>query len=248
MNRMHLYLASVWLVGGFIPCGAQTDEANTPPSPPYVATVSVPSMWRIKFSSKLSSPITGGTAATQRYIKESQVKKTTSKKQVVNLWSDGGEAEIWHVNGLILYHQPQFTTGDVAIYPPGSSGGLDYLMTDFSESDFPTLSWIDDEAYKRRESYNGQQCFYFESDPKVILQKANETARGGMRDTAVPAMKAWIAVDTKLPVAVEIGGTIQEYTFSKDAPKTLTLPPLFEKKLDDYLAKKAAVIRLPPPN
>lgn len=237
MNKTYLYLTAIWLAGSFVPCGAQTDDDQTPPSPPYLATVTAPGSWTIQAkldqSSSPAAPASGVPATAPvvpKYVKEIQVTKTEDKKRVVFILSDTTEIEIWHVNSYVLCRQPNFAADEVAIIPEGAG-----FAPDLKPDDFPTLSWIDIKTYKRRESHNGSSCFYFESSPAGNMPGLP----AGAGKSRIPIQKAWIDVKTKLPVAFDDGVTIQEYTFSAGGPKALTLPPLYQKKFDEFLAENS---------
>jgi hypothetical protein len=238
MNKTYLYLTAVWLAGSFVPCGAQTDGGdNKPPSPPYLATVAAPGSWTVQVkldqSPSAAAPNSGAPAAgavAPLYTKEIQVTKTEDKKRMVLTSSDSTVSEVWYANNYVLYRQPNFAADEVAIAE--QVPGLSSLL---GVGDFPTLSWIDIKTYKRRESHDGSSCFYFESSP---VGNMSGLPAGAGKSRTVPIRKAWIDVKTKLPVAFDDGVTIQEYTFSPGGPKTLTLPPLYQKNLDDYLAQR----------
>jgi hypothetical protein len=258
MNKTCFFLAVISLGESFIPCAAQSQSnvVPKPPTPPYVAPVGAPAGWTIKVTYRQSIPTSAPASEGQvagavrsHYLTNIQVTKTAEIKREIYSWSDGTETERWFVSHLLLYREPQFVPGDVAIFALGhESKSVDLLAPNFSSGDFPTLAWINEKNYLRQESRNGYQCFYFESNPGTFSQQVSQDPRVGLTDAPIPTMKAWIAADTKLPVAVDTGATIQEYTYSRDGPRSLTLPPMFANKLGDYLAKEKAAIHLPPHN
>lgn len=218
MNKMFRLLSWAVLSSALI-----VRAAEDAPRPPFVNTA--PSQWEVHFTYPTEA---GGEA---RFLKKVSVTKTGDKKREVFDWSDGVQSETWHVAGYVLYQQPHFEAGDVAVLE--AEKHLD-------QGDFRDLSWIGKASFRGEEKRGGRQCHFYEGEPVA----------GGLGNPhAVPpqVFRAWIDAETRLPVAVERAGVVEEYFFKPGGAAGLTVPPLFTRKLEEFLARKKSIKPLPPP-
>ncbi len=227
MNK-HLCLIGMAVVYGAISAIAQTKPTKEePPSPPYIATVPPPASWTIR-------PATPPTPNPQvSTLKEIRVAKTRDMKQEISLWSNGTESESWYVDTFVIYRQPHFVKDDVAILEQRPDSTTNF----FSTGDFSNLGWIGKDTFQRTETHKGKLCHYYENGNSADFEKIPEPIRS-QRQFATP--KAWIDAKTRLPVAIEQGGILQEYSYTFGSPQSLTLPPLFSARLEKLLARRKA--------
>lgn len=231
MNR-YLSFLGMLLLGGAV--HAQSPSAKPePPAPPYIASVPAPASWSIR---SINPPVANPEAPT---IKEIRVAKARDKKQELTIWSNGAESESWFVDTFVIYRQPHFVKGDVAILEqrPDSSDHF------FSTSDFSNLAWVGKDTFQRTETVKGKLCYYYENGRHAEQERIPEPLRDQIK---LAISKAWIDARTKLPVAVEEGGIRQEYDFTFGSPASLTLPPLFAARLEKLLNRRKAATAATP--
>lgn len=200
-----------------------------PPSPPYLATVKAPASWTIR-------PATPATVNPEApAVKETRVAKAQNLKQELTIWNNGTEGESWYVDSFVIYRQPHFVKDDVAIMELHPDSATNF----FSNADFATLSWIGKDTFQRIENLKGRPCYYYEMKPPA--QQANSS--GITAHPLSAASKAWIDVKSRLPMAVEEGGVLREYTYNMGTPTTLTVPSLFSARLEKLHARRKAAAK-----
>ncbi len=230
MNRLVRLICAIALGGSFtVHAQGPGNAQEAPPSPPYIAPVPTPVSWNIQISYPEPPP------PESRFLKEVRVTKTRDKKREISTWSDGIESETWYMDGHVIYRQPHFLSDDVAVVEEA---------TYFAQGDFPNLFWVNKDTYKRQEIREGRLCYYYESDPSAVPGRVSASLQGQLQRP--PVFKAWIDVKTKLPVVLDQGKLIEKYSFSAGTSQSISLPPLFARKLEQFLATKKAVLPLPP--
>lgn len=140
-----------------------------------------------------------------------------TKREILH-WDNGKKTERWLYRHMLLY---QVSPADNAtIILDEAPEGKDLIARDF-----PDLSWTLHTLAKREESKFGKRCWYYEEelDPSNA-RLADESRRSNRR-------RAWVDVDTGLPVAAENDQYSVEYRFLTLAPPPLALGSEFEKRI-----------------
>jgi hypothetical protein len=234
MNKfLHHFLAAATL--SISPALAQIPTGRVePPSSPYLATVKAPASWTIR----PATPAAVNPDAPA--VKEIRVAKAQNLKQELTIWNNGTESESWYVDNFVIYRQPHFVKDDVAIMELQPDSATNF----FSISDFATLGWIGQDTFRRIENLKGKPCYYYEMAPPAEQTADAIAAPAHLRSAA---SKAWVDVKSKLPVAVEEGGILQEYSYTLGAPTILTVPSLFSVRLEKLHARRKATGKLTTP-
>jgi hypothetical protein len=97
------------------------------------------------------------------------------------------------------------------------------IYIDFASSDFPECSWVRPEMYTGIQTQDGQKCLVFEDKTAGKSINAN--------DSTLPPT-AYINLDTRLPIKVELRGLNYTYEFLSPPTVMLTLPPLMKARID----------------
>jgi hypothetical protein len=108
--------------------------------------------------------------------------------------------------------------------------------TDYSKSDFSGFGWIAAKNFTGIVKTMGQDCLVFKDKVKLDAEAPGEAAR--------PAV-ACIAVESRLPVALQVGDEVRTYQFGA-APTDMLVPPPDIGKVLEKWRKSIRQAALPP--
>ena len=183
------------------------------PDPPLVGTAPDPSAWVINVQQKkpLQPPSDQKAAAIYQRVLQAfprllrvEVAKSGPNRREVTFWENKKTSSLFVHNGWVIF-QPADWPADHAMAVPVNSrmspikGGI--------KSDFSDVDWIRPEAYIGKQSYSGQECYYYEDKKHAALS-------GGDTTVARPSgVRAWIEVKSHLPIAVEDDSVLKTFTY-----------------------------------
>lgn len=118
---------------------------------------------------------------------------------------------------------------------------------DFAVADFAGFGWLSPENYKGVQTVQGRQCYFFTAD--IEPEDAQLLAARGLNRGEIEKLpaKAFIDVETKLPVVLQRGQETRIFTIGKPKPADLTLPPDVAAEINAWRAELTSATRAAPP-
>lgn len=188
---------------------ALTAVAQDPVHPdftrPIPAVPKAPIRWIAEYSHSL--PVGDGS----RRLVRTTVDHTKSVTRAVEEMADGSSVERWFADGFEIRHVPGLE--EPVVIP--RENPPDPQNPDYSRIFFPRLSWIGEKSFLTREKKLGREAYVFE-------------APYGSTST----QRAYIAVETLLPVALETSTLKIRYAFSEVG--NVELPADLRTALEKY--------------
>ncbi|SDU02633.1 hypothetical protein SAMN05444156_1522 [Verrucomicrobium sp. GAS474] len=212
--------------------GAAPDSA---PVPPYVEDPPASFSWKIVHAPRPPAPDAPSLPATVHFLKESKLSRTPSAMRIVKTWSDGVTTEEWRYQSLTLFTQPN--SGE--IYVMEESDSLRASFATMSTSAFPEFSWINAASYVGTETYNGSPAYVFAQAAVADSPISPSTGRRAIE--AHPALKAWIDVKTKLPLAYDDGVALHTYEMGQPPSTPLVPSAAFLDRIEKYKKEIASL-------
>lgn len=238
------------------------------PSPPFVARATLPAAWTITFARPAEDEVVD-MAALKKLVASSMGENSEMLKKM-DEWKDpiarpmirtvavtrtidftkefatfsdktDQTAYIFNVaritkhvayDGLIRSRRNM----DVSSYSP-----------DYSDTDFSGFEWLKPANYKGVQTVKGMPCYFFESD--IETEQAKLAASMGNKpdgETKTTA-RAFIAVENKMPVALQLGKENRVYAFGKPATADLELPAEVAAEIKDWKAELISATKAAPP-
>jgi hypothetical protein len=125
-----------------------------------------------------------------------------------------GRREIWYREGMMLL--------------PSEDGGRAFVMDPRTEdtgisanalcsAGYPCVAWIEARHFRSFTERDNVKCLFFETPQD-------------------PLMRAWIEESTRRPLAVEMGGTLFQFTHREAPAEPLVLPSVYESAWNRYRA------------
>ena len=229
----------VVVAGGFL--APSNVVAGVPaPAPPLVAVLPDSCAWTIDVVQKLSRPSPPDdprqaaaykrvSAASPRMVRIS-MEKTGEDLHKETLWENGKTDNLWIYHGWVIFQPIDFATDQATALPVNSRMSP---VRGETRVDFPDLSWLVPKAFVKTVTYHGQRCDYYED------KEAPPLVGGDILNPVVfKGARAWIDVNTRLPVAVENDAVLKKYHFPKEAPDRIRLTGIFATTYNN--ATKAA--------
>jgi hypothetical protein len=227
MNKIfRISILAVLIQGGAVGAeDANTQLQNVPtPQPPLVARAAAKASWIIEIKPTDKGPLPVGNIPSlpQKYLKKQVWTKSNQMLKCVSEWSDDSQTEDWIVGRMKFYQDPQLK--GIHVLSPQS----DPLYHDFGTSDFEMLDWMGLDDYKGAFTYAGQPCFLFEAKDIATGPHGGESGLPNktLRQIQAPTTptKAYISVQTKLPVAIINGDGTFLFHFQSATEGTLAMP------------------------
>lgn len=169
------------------------------------------------------------------------------------VWSNKKVTEKW-ISGTFQLREGEQTDDIYRVMTPRSFYSPDY--SDYSNSDFEECEWIRMENYKGIQKINGKAVYVFDAgaNEKALTnrEKADKALleRDGAADAPVPSSRrhvVYLDVEKQVPVFADDGSEILTYTYARESPAPLTLPPRFASALSEWKAEIAQRTRVPTP-
>jgi hypothetical protein len=203
-----------------------------PPDPPLLAAAPDPGSWTIIVKQKRPPPPRTADPrllalqslllkANPRMVQQ-KVEKAGKEWHGETQWEDGSSDTLWIYRGMALFRPRN--------YPPdkiGMMGANAPLAPHPPAVDFPDLTWIDAKCFVGSTDYQGTKCY--------LYQQGSSSSQNGQ-------ISAWIAADSRLPIALEDDSVLKTYTFNS-APSTLQLDGLFASTYRRFLNAPKTVLR-----
>lgn len=253
MSKIHLLLLILF------PMAAWTQDAPpAPPTAPFVVNAPTYACWVVAYKAKAAlaqktNEASAALAGAPRELKKLTVIKAGATRQIISSWSDGTTTERWIIPGFQLVERPG--QKDIYMYTSSGLSHSSSSLEDYSGSDFPEFSWLAESNYSRVESFSKTKCWAFQGDavssisskmlPMLIqLKNSSAVSKGASATPPKPApaifKKAWIDIDTKLPVALDDGTRIQVFTFLPAPAQAPEMPARFAKVVKDCVDVQTA--------
>jgi hypothetical protein len=228
---------------------AQSEPEIPPPSAPLV--LPLPAMMRVTLVLKEDKPASqdgespGPPASANSIVtwKSVEVIKTGDIRLITATMTDGQSRDTWVLGGKLFN-----TTSDGKQVSCGDYQPMFPSFFQTGNTAFYGTDWIALKNYRGIVPFGGKKCYYYE-DEETRADLALD--KGVVPNPKVPSSKslrkAWIDVESRLPVAVTLPEGLARYRFAK-APDSGLMPPqefteyfLRLKKEADRRQKEAAV-------
>lgn len=136
-------------------------------------------------------------------------------------WSNGTKRDYFSIVGTDMF-MVQETRTSVTLKQTGPYAHVPYLPSCFD--------WVQPSLLQEKDpiSYQDKMCFHY----KGTMPLSPSIGAAGQGETILG--EAWIDSKTMLPVALDDGIYLATFTFSKDPPAPLKLPPGFKELYESY--------------
>lgn len=240
MNSSLITSRAAWLIASLLfPIVLCASEEA--PKPPFIATPSEGSRWIIDYTgdnkakaSEQKADALGMAGPDQKTtVVRVEVDKWKGKRRELTVWSTGERVEKWVLPEAAIFQQRG--TDAIYIFPlRGAGRGAALSAVSAGETDFAEFEWITKDAFKETVEVEGRKCYLFEGARSPVSGGNNPASQGAESVSKQPALKAWVDVNTKLPVAILIGGVLRKYSFEDSAGPAKELPAAFSQQLSKY--------------
>jgi hypothetical protein len=195
-----------WLILVGTACTAMAQDLEGPDfSRAIPAVPKAPVRWIAEYANSL--PVSDGS----RRVVRTTVDHTKSVTRVVEEKADGSSVERWFADGFEIRRVAGLD--EPVVTPPENPP--DSQTPDYVRVFFPRLSWIGEKTFQAKEKKFGREVYVFE-------------APYGSAST----QRAYIAVDTLLPVALETSTLKIRHSFAE--AEDITLPADFKAAWEKY--------------
>jgi hypothetical protein len=266
-----IFLKLLWLLLVSVsPVLAQSEEDTRipPPKPPFIARVSVPSAWTITFTRpaseetidldalrKFAESSGGPEASSLEYLND--IKEPIAKPMVrilrvtrsrdftkeVAKFSDESEETAYIFNVARIYRHTDYE----GLIRSRRDQSVASISPNFSVADFAGFDWLSHKNYKGVQKVLDRTCYFFEDEIETeqvkMATSMGNTPDGETKTTA----RAFINVESKLPVALQLGRENRVYAFGKPSPADLNLPPEVAAEIKDWRAELTSATKAAPP-
>lgn len=207
MNRFCRCIAVSLFLLSIVWLPAQEPEA---PRPAVAAVPPEQGRWKIIVTDAKGEKTARTDDHTPKVV-EIEIWKSGSRARMVQTISNGATAESWIADGYLLSRFPAFP--DIYVSRLNDRAvALDDGMSDFRDA-FPGMTWLDSKYLEGTATKDGKLCEHY------VNPEADS--------------EAWIATDSRLPVAYRKGPRVFTYRFL--SPENLSMPEPFLGELNKYL-------------
>jgi hypothetical protein len=217
MNKFALFFACLILTFSSVATLAQE---------PLVKFPSGDSAWTVDVTYPDSSP---QNTTTSPHIQKVEVVTKNDIRMSRLTWSDNHTTEVWQLTspGLQVFEYP--TNHAIYVVPSNDSTMLSIMPPKFDQTLF---DWLDKDALKGPDDYQGVKCLKYEAKVSVKLNRPGSTTPNA---TLPPVdYKAWIDKDKLLPVALDNGVSLNLFEFHSPPSQPLVMPEKFQAELKRY--------------
>jgi hypothetical protein len=148
------------------------------------------------------------------------VTRTETLRHEVITWNNNTQTENWFDGKIGFLESP--SNKDIAVIDLKRDPSGITFMARRDASDY--FAWLSATNYEGTESYKGKLCYKF----------LTKLAASGEGSKPIWDKIAWIEVETKLPVALQMLQTLYTYDFHAAPTTSLILPPKFQEVFDRY--------------
>lgn len=230
--RMKKFLVSCLVIGGGAALHAQTPTpapSPTCPPPPLLKPIPVPCQWTIVRKTAAGNPAEKKDPAKPEFTSTVVGQKAGDILHLVQSQANGNKMETWRKGVAQVVTNTGWKEPAVTL----AAG---------AEQNFQELSWVSPANFQDIRKVPGHgDCMYFKDKilPAGIANlSAADIAYAKQDGTDIEAMRisatAWIEVESRLPVAIQVGDEVVTYKFeplSTDQP--LTLPEAIQTALSN---------------
>jgi len=211
------------------------------PKPPFVAIPPEGSKWTIDYlgadEAKAAQKNTGTQAPAgpdqKATIVRVVVDKWKDKRREVTVWSTGEKVEKWILPNAAIFQQRG--TDAIYIFPlTGAGRGASLAAISLGETDFAEFEWITKDAFKGVVKVDDRECYLYEGVLPTIPSGNSPGSQAFDGGSKQPVLKAWVDVNTRLPVAILSGQVLRKYSFEGSAGPAQELPVAFAQQLSKF--------------
>jgi hypothetical protein len=205
-------------------------EAQTEPVPQVVTRAPQRAAWTVTFTYPDSSPTLTtetGEGKLDR-VKSIAVKRSGDVRSESVTYESGKTSERWFVG-----NKQYFRSRSSKAFDRYESGTLNSDVAFYGVDEFFGFSWIGPTTFAGAVKWKGEDLYLFQTDGPVRAPTPLEIAVGGNPEARPGNTKAFFHPRTLLPVAVESGGELQEFTFGPPPADKLGLPSEIQRDLDE---------------
>ena len=244
MRLSALFFLVVFTLVGAASVGAQTGASPTPrpvpPAPPYLNATPDFAAWTVAKYIVPGAAIQSADAVLQSAFKASKpesvasVVKTGQIRHQAGKFKDGVQEEIWyeHGNRITMESVWKIPLFEGDINTPKQPQGLD----------FPEFSWIAAGNFAGTQEYQGATYLVFETQ---VTEGNERLAKEYGYKLNKTFSRAYINVDTRLPLLLQRGDNIQRYIFQSAPAAMLDVPREYQTMFDAYERKKIEMAKKP---
>jgi len=240
-DRRTCFWAGIILTSLIAPLPAQNELPIPPPESPLVAPMPEMMVLEVrveekeKSASSSSSPDGTIPAHPLGELRSVVMVKTGDIRLVKSIRSNGMSREIWIMGGM--FYEKTYDGMQISCHAYNPMYPW-YFQT--NNTSFCGTEWITLDNYKGISSYKGKKCYYFEKEAgpsyDVIIPRPRVVGEGRGTEPSTPPkaanapgsskylLKAWIDVDTKLPVAATFPEGLCRYNFGAPPQSPLNPP------------------------
>ncbi len=244
--RAESFLVGVFCVMSLQPLLAQ--QAASSPAPvvlpkPILAEMPARSSWTIVEAGGAKDPSKPESEASRPAMQRTFI-KYDPVLEIIRVDGSGRETTQWRVSGK------QFAVN------PGSDevGVMDQTSDEYVKTDFQEIRWVSPSNFVGLEEAKGKKCWVFRArvlqasprDLEDAMRAANEQGKKFDEAPFYVEQTGYIDSATQLPVLLNIGGRVLEYTINPPPTTPPVVPEVLVKRLEaDKSAEKA--MKLGPP-
>ena len=234
-------------------------EKIDPPKEPFLNRVSIPGAWTVTFTRPAEDEVVDmegvlklmGAAAeplkpgspkvvvAKPMVRTLTVTRTTDFAKEAVKFSDETTQTSYIFNVARVTKHVSYqglirsrTDSDVSTYSPN-----------FANADFTGFEWLSAKNFKGVQDLQGRKCYVFE-DEQVVPTSALMPKK---EDDPKVLTRAFIDMDTKLPVALQLGKESRVYAFGSPNPADLVLPAEIAAEIQSWRAQLLSAAKAAPP-
>lgn len=211
---------------------AQSGNVPVPPDGPLIAKVQGNLSWEVSYryanppgshaGGQVDEAQTHPGTLSDKLLSSCKVTKVGNSRFDQTITLSGLKTDRWTFDGI----QITKSSGSALPILSEGAGSADYVH--YSSNDFPEFSWISTANFVGLAKIAGRDCLVFKSD----VSRANfagpmtiDSARDpeSVQKLSTVACMACTAVDTRLPVLLQIGTEMRQYVFYP-SPSALDIP------------------------
>ena len=253
------------LAAVFLSSASSEDAKLPPPTEPFIKKVPLPGAWTITFTRPAEeetvdmaeirklmitslgpdSPIVKSLENSKPFakpmVRTMVVTKTSDFAKEAVKYSDETTQTSYVFNVARITKHIAFdglirsrTAAEIGSYTPN-----------YTKEDFQGFEWLSLKNYKEIQPVQGRPCYVFESEQESApnpLFAADKSTKDSPK-----LYRAYIDVETKLPVALQTGKETRVYAFSPPTAADLTLPPEVLAEIKDWRAELISATQAAPP-
>ena len=238
------------------------------PTPPFIARASLPAAWTITFARPAEDEVVD-MEALKKFIASSlgedseMLKKldemkdpiakpmirTVAVTRTVNFTKETATFSDETTQTDYIFNIARITKHVAYDGLIRSRRGLDVSTSspDYATTDFSGFEWLKPGNYKGVQTVQNRPCYVFEAEIETEAAKLAASMGNSAGSPEKTTARAFINVESKLPVALQLGRENRVYAFRKPSPADLNLPPEVAAEIKDWKAELTSATKAAPP-